>query len=90
MSGPTSARRSDLPSSSRAASVTPRFMAHIIARTGQLDIPTPVVTELILRTLFNEDQVSPRRFVDFIRLELNVLDCLLENMQDGYHDKAHQ
>ncbi len=46
-----------------------------------LDIPVGIVTDLIMRILFNEGHVSLRRFADVIRLELKVLDGLLERMQ---------
>lgn len=47
----------------------------------ELDIPFGVVHDLIMRILFNEGHVSLRRFADVIKLELKVLDTILERMQ---------
>ncbi len=50
----------------------------------ELDIPIAVVSDIILRVLFNEGDVSLRRLGEVIRLELKVLDQMLERMQ---HDQ---
>jgi len=47
----------------------------------ELDIPVGVVTDLIMRILFNEGHVSLRRLADVIKLELKLLDTFLERMQ---------
>jgi predicted ATPase with chaperone activity len=47
----------------------------------ELDIPAAIVSDIILRVLFNEGQVTLRRLGDLIRLELKVLDAILERMQ---------
>jgi len=47
----------------------------------ELDIPVAVVSDLIMRILFNEGHVSLRRLADVIKLELKVLDSMLERMQ---------
>jgi predicted ATPase with chaperone activity len=47
----------------------------------ELDIPFSVVSDIILRVLFNEGQVNLRRLADITRLELKVLDLILERMQ---------
>lgn len=47
----------------------------------ELDIPVGIVTDLILRILFSEGQVSLRRFSDVIKLSSQLLDKILEGMQ---------
>ncbi len=47
----------------------------------ELDIPVAIVTDIILRVLFNEGQVNLNRFADIIKLERQILDTLLERMQ---------
>ena len=44
----------------------------------ELDIPITVVSDIILRVLFNEGDVNLRRLAEIIRLELKVLDQMLE------------
>jgi predicted ATPase with chaperone activity len=46
-----------------------------------LDIPPAVVSDIILRVLFNEGDVNLRRLGEIIQLELKVLDQMLERMQ---------
>ena len=48
---------------------------------AELDIPVAVVSDLILRVLFNEGEVSLRRFADIIKLSTQLLDKILETMQ---------
>lgn len=50
----------------------------------ELDIPLSIVTDIILRILFNEGNVSLRRFGEIVKLELILLDSIMEKMQ---HDK---
>ena len=47
----------------------------------ELDIPIAIVSDIILRILFNEGQANLRRISDIVRLELKVLDQMLERMQ---------
>lgn len=54
---------------------------HPIDEPDKLDIPISVVTDLILRILFGEGQVSLRRFSDIIKLSSQLLDKILEVMQ---------
>ncbi|MBN1200552.1 MAG: ATP-binding protein [Anaerolineae bacterium] len=47
----------------------------------ELDIPIGIINDLIMRMLFNEGEVSLRRFAEVIRLGLKLLDNILEKMQ---------
>jgi predicted ATPase with chaperone activity len=47
----------------------------------ELDVPISIVHDLIMRILFAEGHVALRRFADIMRLELKVLDNILEKMQ---------
>lgn len=51
----------------------------------QLDIPMGVVTDLIVRILFNEGDVSLKRISDVTRLSPQVLDPIMSKLQ---HDKV--
>ncbi len=50
----------------------------------ELDIPIGVVVDIIFRILFNEGEASLRHIGEMIRLELKLLDNILEKMQ---HDQ---
>lgn len=50
----------------------------------ELDIPSTVVMDLVLRILFNEGEVSVRRFAEITRLDVRLLDDLLEKLK---HDQ---
>jgi predicted ATPase with chaperone activity len=47
----------------------------------EIDIPISIISDIIFRILFNEGHVTLRRFGEVIRLELKVLDAILEKMQ---------
>jgi predicted ATPase with chaperone activity len=47
----------------------------------ELDIPISIVIDLIMRILFNEGHVNLRRFSEITRLELKLLDSILERLQ---------
>ncbi|HEX3049264.1 MAG TPA: hypothetical protein VHP83_01305 [Aggregatilineaceae bacterium] len=47
----------------------------------ELDIPAAIVSDIIMRVLFNEGHVNLRRIGEIIRLELKLLDNILEKMQ---------
>ncbi|MCI0714351.1 MAG: AAA family ATPase [Chloroflexi bacterium] len=49
---------------------------------NSLDIPIGVVSDLVLRILFNEGQVSIRRLADVIRLSPQVLNQVLDQMRN--------
>jgi DNA-binding PadR family transcriptional regulator len=46
-----------------------------------LDIPQAIVVDLIMRILFNEGHVNLRRFSEITRLDLKLLDTILERLQ---------
>lgn len=48
---------------------------------SDLDIPVSIVIDIIVRILFNEGQVSVKRFADIIKLEPQTLDNILEKLQ---------
>ncbi len=52
--------------------------------TEELDISPVLVVDIVLRILFNEGEVSLRRLYEIMRLEMSVLDALLERIQ-GEH-----
>ena len=52
--------------------------------TDELDIPPVLVIDIVLRVLFNEGEVSLRRLYEILRLEMSILDAMLERMQ-GEH-----
>lgn len=47
----------------------------------ELDIPVSIVIDIIVRVMFNEGQVSVKRFADIIKLEPQTLDTILEKLQ---------
>ena len=49
---------------------------------NSLDIPLGVVSDLVLRILFNEGQVSIRRLADVIRLSPQILNQILDQMRN--------
>lgn len=48
---------------------------------SDLDIPVSIIIDIIARVLFNEGQVSVKRFADIIKLEPQTLDNILEKLQ---------
>ncbi|MBI2975536.1 MAG: ATP-binding protein [Chloroflexi bacterium] len=57
-----------------------KIVAQVTA-AAELGIPPSIVTDLILRLLFNEGDVSVSRFSDVTRLHSQVIDELLTTMQ---------
>jgi predicted ATPase with chaperone activity len=56
-------------------------MLQPIETVDNLDIPISIVTDLLLRILFNEGHVNLRRFSDVIKLSPQLLDSVLEGLQ---------
>lgn len=79
--------RVDYPTSERPPSPHPAALRELLRAPNapeDLDIPIAIVNDLILRMLFAEGEVQVRRFADVIKLELTVIDRILERMQ---HEK---
>ncbi len=51
---------------------------------AELDISPGVIVDIMLRMMFNEGEVSLRRFGDVTRLELKLLDHLLLRLQEDH------
>lgn len=51
---------------------------------AELDISPGLVVDILLRMMFNEGEVSLRRFGEITRLELNLLDHLLLRLQEEH------
>ncbi|MBI5961733.1 MAG: hypothetical protein HY866_23550 [Chloroflexi bacterium] len=47
----------------------------------EIDVPISIISDIIFRILFNEGHVTLRRFAEVIKMELKVLDSILERMQ---------
>src|SRR5690606_18164733 len=54
------------------------------AHPAELDIPHSLVIDLLLRMMFNEGEVSLRRFGEVTRLELKLLDHILIKLQEEH------
>src|SRR4051812_40230426 len=50
----------------------------------ELNVPPSIVTDLMLRLLFTEGDVSLRRFMDVLRISGKVLDTVLLRMQQEH------
>ena len=55
----------------------------------ELDIPVVIVSDLLLRLLYNEGQVSLTRAAEAIRTHPRILDSLLEQMQSVQAPETH-
>lgn len=54
------------------------------AHPAELDIPHSLVIDILLRMMFNEGEVSLRRFGEVTRLELKLLDHILIKLQEEH------
>jgi predicted ATPase with chaperone activity len=59
-------------------------LIHEIADAENLDVPVSIVIDLIMRILFNEGDVSLKRFAEIMKLEPTVLDTIVAKLQ---HEK---
>lgn len=65
--------------------IPPHFnLMRAIQDVENLDIPVSIVIEIILKILFNEGEVSLKRFAEITRMELQLLDQIMIKLQ---HEK---
>ncbi len=74
-------------SAANGAPAAPRDMRAIVRQQEtfeDLGVPSSIVTDLMFRMMFNEGDVSLRRFVDVLRINFKILDQILLKMQKDH------
>lgn len=84
MSGPLDAQATALPTTGRKPTGQTSPLVPLVSGVfalDELDIPVSIVNDLVLRILFFEGTVNLKRMAEVTRLELQLLDKVLEKMQ---------